>query len=255
MSYTFVVSNCGNNGQIKTKFNPPLQLDPYKQYEMALVNLETYWSFPNVTEENDLFKFSDTKNTYDIFIPKGAYELERINAYIQRKLINLGFKEDTITLTANLNTLKCVMKVSKGFSVDFTSNIAIGSKMLGFERTIFTAKDKDTTFEAKDIVKIININSIYVHNNLIGHSYIDGSLSPVIYSFFPTTGVGEKIVEKPRKLVYSPVTLSTINSMQTWITDQNDKDLDLQGESLTIRFHLREVANIYLEQMVKLMQK
>ena len=90
---------------------------------------------------------------------------------------------------------------------------------------------------------------------MISHSYIDGSLSPVIYSFFPTTGVGEKIVEKPRKLVYSPVTLSTINSMQTWITDQNDKDLDLQGESLTIRFHLREVANIYLEQMVKLMQK
>ena len=59
MSYTFVVSNCGNNCQIKTKFNPPLQLDPYKQYEMALVNLETYWSFPNVTEENNLFKFSD----------------------------------------------------------------------------------------------------------------------------------------------------------------------------------------------------
>ena len=127
--------------------------------------------------------------------------------------------------------------------------------MLGFERTIFTAKDKDTTFEANDIVKIIDINSIYVHNNLISHSYIDGSLSPVIYSFFSTTGVGEKIVEKPRERVYSPVNLSTINSMQTWITDQNNKDLDLQGENLTIRFHLREVANIYLEQMVKLMQK
>ena len=80
MSYTFIVSNCGNNCQIKTKFNPPLELDPNKQYEMALVNLETYWSFPNVTGENNLFKFSDAKDTYDIFIPKGAYELFAINA-------------------------------------------------------------------------------------------------------------------------------------------------------------------------------
>ena len=43
--------------------------------------------------------------------------------------------------------------------------------------------------------------------------------------------------------------------MQTWITDQNNKDLDLQGENLTIRFHLRKVANSYLEQMLKFLQK
>ena len=148
------------------------------------------------------------------------------------------------------------MKVSKGFFVDFTSNIAIGYRFLGFERKVFTAKDNDTTFEGKYIVKIIDINSIYVHNNLISHSYIDGNLSPVIYSFFPTTGVGFKIIEVPKNLIYSPINLNTISSMQTWITDQNNKDLDLQGENLTIRFHLREVANSYLEQMVvKLMQK
>ena len=77
MSYTFVVSNCVNKLPNKTKFNPPLELDPNKQYEMSLVNLETYWSFPNVTEENNLFKFSDAKgDIYDIIIPKGAYELE-----------------------------------------------------------------------------------------------------------------------------------------------------------------------------------
>ena len=51
MSYTFSISNCsGNCSKINTKFNPPLELDKNKQYEMALVNLETYWSFPNVTE-------------------------------------------------------------------------------------------------------------------------------------------------------------------------------------------------------------
>ena len=77
----------------------------------------------------------------------------------------------------------------------------------------------------------------------------------MLYSFFPTTGVGEKIIEKPRERVYSPVNLNTTVGMQTWLTDKNKNDLDLQGENLTMRFHLREVSNSYLEQMVKLMEK
>ena len=89
-------------------------------------------------------------------------------------------------------------------------------------------------YEGESIVKIININSIYIHNNLISHSYIDGSLSPVLYSFFPKTGVGEKIVEQPRERVYSPINMNTITNMETWLT---------------------EVANSYMDKMVKLMQK
>ena len=33
---------------IKTKFRPLIQLDKSRKYEMALVNLETYYSFPTV---------------------------------------------------------------------------------------------------------------------------------------------------------------------------------------------------------------
>ena len=90
---------------------------------------------------------------------------------------------------------------------------------------------------------------------MISHSYIDGSLSPVLYSFFPKTGVGEKIIEQPRERVYSPINMNTITNMETWLTDQDNNDLDLQGENLTIRFHLREVANSYMDKMVKLLQK
>ena len=56
MSFTFVISNCsGGCAKINTIFNPPLELDKNKRYEMALVNLETYWSFPNVTLKNNDF--------------------------------------------------------------------------------------------------------------------------------------------------------------------------------------------------------
>lgn len=38
----------GDKSDFITRFNPPLELDNSKSYSIALVNLETYYSFPNM---------------------------------------------------------------------------------------------------------------------------------------------------------------------------------------------------------------
>ena len=43
---------------IKTRFHPLIQLDETKKYEMALVNLETYYAFPNIDSSNNNFRYS-----------------------------------------------------------------------------------------------------------------------------------------------------------------------------------------------------
>ena len=50
-SFQIVVSD--NKTRFTTQFNPRIQLKKNKGYEIALVNLETYYSFPNITEENN----------------------------------------------------------------------------------------------------------------------------------------------------------------------------------------------------------
>jgi len=47
--------------------------------------------------------------------------------------------------------------------------------------------------------------------------------------------------KNPRNLVYLPVISDKINKMETVVTDQNGKQLNLRGENLTIRYHLREI--------------
>ena len=47
-----------NSTKIKITLNPPIQLDQTRKYEMALVNLETYYSFPNLSDENNVFRYS-----------------------------------------------------------------------------------------------------------------------------------------------------------------------------------------------------
>ena len=61
-----------------------------------------------------------------------------------------------------------------------------------------------------------------------------------IYSFFPEVSPGYTIIETPRNLVYLPITLDTIDSLNVSITDQDDHLLNLRNEKLTITFHIRE---------------
>ena len=51
------------NSKIKTYFNPPIELGDRQKYEMALVGLETYHSFPNITSANNVFRYSPNNPT------------------------------------------------------------------------------------------------------------------------------------------------------------------------------------------------
>ena len=51
--------------------------------------------------------------------------------------------------------------------------------------------------ESPNIVNIIQVNSILVNLDIISGSYVNGSASPTIYSFYPNVSPGYKIVERP----------------------------------------------------------
>ena len=51
-SFQIILSS--NKTNFNTRFNPKLELEREKVYEIALVNLETYYSFPNIDETNNV---------------------------------------------------------------------------------------------------------------------------------------------------------------------------------------------------------
>ena len=86
ISFSIVVSD--NKTRFKTWFEPPIQLDKKKDYEIALINLETYYSFPNSDRFNNCFTYSPNLNPlwFDIVILVGSYHVEDINEFIQREM-------------------------------------------------------------------------------------------------------------------------------------------------------------------------
>ena len=98
--FSIVVSDIKT--RLKTWFKPPIQLDNKKDYEIALINLETYYSFPNIDRSNNCFTYSPSLDPlwFDIIIPEGSYHFEDINEFIQRemkKMVNMIKQTTRIT--------------------------------------------------------------------------------------------------------------------------------------------------------------
>ena len=89
-SFSIVVSD--NKTRIKIWFKPPIRLDKKKDYEIALINLETYYSFRNIDNSNNCFTYTPGANAlwYNIIIPEGSYLVADINEFIQREMRKNG---------------------------------------------------------------------------------------------------------------------------------------------------------------------
>ena len=239
-SFQVIVS--GNQSSFNTLFNPKIELDRNKVYEIALVNLETYYSFPNIDETNNIFVYSHDQGVTwtKIKIPTGSYEIDDLNNTIRFEMEKRGHYDEVnndpyISISANSNTLKSILIIGQGYQVDFNQQNNL-SKVLGF-----TGKKYMEGFhESENPVNILSINSILVNIDIIAGSYVNGKTKNTIYSFFPDVSPGFKIIESPVNLVYLPLLVDTIQNLNLSITDQDDNLLNLRDEKLTARFHIRE---------------
>lgn len=240
------ISLSGSDSHIRTNFRPLLELDRNKKYEMALVNLKTYYSFPNVDSTNNHFRYTsnytadDRTRWVDVNIPEGCYELDAINKFIQGVMKTNGDFDAAndkynISIDANRNTLKSVLTVADKYAVLFTSVNSIRT-VLGFDEAVYPPGN----YESQNIVNINSVSSLRVTSDIIGSSYTNGDRGNDVYAFFPNVAPGYKIVETPHNLIYLPITTCTISSMETKLTDQNGKLINLRSEELSISFHIRE---------------
>ena len=212
---TFILS--GRSSDFTTSYQNTINLDRNKKYQAALLSIDFYNSIPNITEENNIFKYSidNGLNWKIITIPKGCYELSAINDEIQRQMIVNGDyninNEFYITISANTSKLSSIIEISnQAYKIDFTVANSIGPT-LGFGKMILNYGYN----ESQNIVDIMKINSILVNVDIITGSYVNGSQFPVIYSFFPNVSPGCKIVERPNpSLIFYPVNRSDITNIR-----------------------------------------
>ena len=215
-----------------TIYKEPIELSNEKEYEIALVDLETYYSFPNISDHNNIIDYFNvlTQEVKRIIVPKGSYGYSDLVKEIYRQLNG----EDAFKLSANTNTFQSRLEINPNYRVRFLQNSL--KSVLGFTGDIY---DEGTYF-SENVVNIMSITSILIHIDIINGSYVEGSKKPVIYSFYPKVNPGYKIIQKPHNPIYLPIVRKNISTLNVRITDQNNDLLDLRGEEVVIRFHIRE---------------
>jgi len=91
-----------NSTKIKTTFNRPIELDQTQKYEMASVNLMTYYSFPNLSDVNNVFR------SYPGFIAVGRGDED--DSTRQRQWVEVQISEGSYDLIDIAETIKIAMK-------------------------------------------------------------------------------------------------------------------------------------------------
>lgn len=226
MSYTFVLSGTGS--VLKADYYPSIELDKNTQYVLGLIGFYTYNSVPNIDEGSNKFYFGT--QTYEI--PTGLYEVEDINQYLKKKI-----GEDKINISANNNTLKCVIRGSE--TIDFTSVDSIRD-LLGFSWHRYSANQDH---ESDKAVQILKVHIIRLECNIITNSYFNSELLHNLFTFSIKVGPGISIAEEPRNICYLPINTSVISNITVNILDQEGRPVNFREELISLRLELKKNGN------------
>lgn len=218
----------GNQSTLRNEYFPPLELDG--KYECSLIDFSTYNSIPNIDESNSLIHIGKEI----IVIPTGSYEIDDIGVFVKNKLL-IKNPEIAFSLKANNNTLQTEIKCSE--TIYFNKDRSIG-RLLGFSKQEL---NKNIIHYSDLPVNIIKVNEIFIECDIITASYVNNKLGHTLHHFSPAVAPGYKIVEIPSNLIYLPVNVKQISTVTLKIVDQDNNLINLRGEEITIRIHLRKI--------------
>lgn len=242
----------GNSSKLCCNIFPELELDEKSEYSCALLELTTYHSIPNIIEGvNSAFYFYMVYDVlvekYDasnggkedvmkqIDLPTGCYEAAEILDFIKQRIADFGF---SFEYEIDKNTFKTKIKCSTALFIGNNLSNNILKTVFGYTQSGIILKDKQ--IESKDIIKIADQDVVRVECNLASGSYVNGENSHTIHEFATyKVGVGHKIIERPKNLIYLPVTTKRLNYIEISLVDQNGTPINFRGETVTCRIHIK----------------
>lgn len=237
MSYMFVLS--ARESVLTAVINPPLVLDDQESYVLGFLNFVSFNTIPNIDEKNNKFYIGDITIT----IPDGSYEIQDIEYYIKKDLIDYVKRQQNpqatvpvISIKANLNTLRCEIKSM--LDVDFTKPNSI-ARILGFNERILKANKKHIS---DNPINISRVNTICVDCNLVTNSYNNGKPVHILHTFSVEEAPGYKINISPPTTIYLPINTHYIDNIIVKITDEFGNLVNFNEELVTVTLHLKKLA-------------
>ena len=222
--------------------NLNLAHDSRRHYQVALLSYSLYYSWYNVSSVlgNNIFRYNNGTTDKTITITDGQYGVSDLNSFIKSAITSLGDDPTQITIAGNFNSLKVDITILGSYTVTFDGITGLG-KILGFGEGIIVAGVNSSTSQPN----ISNsVDAVQIKTSLVqaASSLINDVQSTAIYQFVPKSGPGTNLSGEISSPIYLPMSnLGTIHSAGFQICDNNGNLLDLNNESVSLVFHIKEV--------------
>ena len=222
-----------------------LYLEPKYDWEIALYNFSMYYTWFNITNLNNQFRYWNGSVFKTLSIASGNYGVSDLNSAIKTGVNALGDTGDNIEFTSNFSTLKVDLILLNSYQVDFRDvNSNNFRTLFGFSSNLFTSS------QAGDLSPDITngIDSVAIACSLVSSNdnYINNKSNNFIYSFVPNTGVGSNLnagagVANP---LYLPISVKgSVGSFDISVRATDGSLLDLNGENTSYTLVIRPKKN------------
>jgi hypothetical protein len=176
-----------------------------------------------------------------VTFPNGNYQVTDINTYLHTVMkdngdFNVVSGEDvfSINLLPNEVTIKVDITLTNSYQIDLS--ISKFNELIGFNSAIY-----NTTTSSQNRVDITRgVNNLLIHCSLVSNSYSNDKSSDVLYSFVPNTSRGSAIHVEPNIPIFVPMRVTNqLTELTIRITDQQDRVIDFNGESVSLFLIIR----------------
>ena len=241
------VNSLGN--RFSVNFNPALKFDnKAQQIRLELLETELYYNTPNIKSgvNNHIYIVgpqTDGKNVlFDFYLTPGLYELDTLNNEINNRLVQLGAKNELITLSANQSNSRVIMELqyqTTFMHLDIKDGIA---EIIGFEKDTYPSGSGNYTHTGTLNPEFNAINYYTISCSVIANGIsFNGQNKQVIGRILINVEPSEQILSMPIHPYSVDITglkEQIIPSMQFWLSDDKGQDVDTLQEYWSFRLRI-----------------
>lgn len=251
-----VITDPKNSTEMISEYNYPELLKHYQlDFENhGIVTLMDKMKFLEIDNNKEISKLINNYSNYtfyrvnyDVFIPMdfidvaelpvGSYEIEDIEKAVTKLLIN-KLDEEFYEFSIFMNKITLDCEIESTHKLVFNGRDTFAT-VLGFteQKIIFP----NNRYASDNIIKLSRVNVIKIECNIIEGSYSNDDPTHTLHEFYPTVGIGYKIVEVPSNVIYLPLTVRTIRNLSVKLIDQENNLIDFRNEEITLRIHIKKI--------------
>ena len=224
--------------------DPPLFLDPNKNYEMALDEIITMtYSSYNVSDSfnNNKIRYRKTNGSDTTFknieLPNGMYSYSDIDAYLKNTTGKDGDKYP-ISVMFDLSLFRTIITIQPNYELDLS--VSDFNLILGFKKKNLTS-GSNISDTIPDLTRSVDL--ICIHCDLTNRSLTDESKDVLFCFSIIAQGIRRSFpfTLEPRRLKFSPINKNSIDSIRIYITDSYNRPIDLNEIDTAYHIIIKEV--------------